>query len=89
MKDFRNLSVWKKAHQLALSTYRNTLNFPRDELYGITSQIRRASVSVPSNIARAVEEKETLNSVAFFKLRSVQQVSWNINYVVSRPQISE
>lgn len=51
MQDFRQLLVWKKAHELALRVYRVTAAFPRDELYGLTTQIRRASVSIPANIA--------------------------------------
>ena len=43
MKDFRKLQVWEKAHQLALTLYHVTASFPRDETYGLTSQIRRAA----------------------------------------------
>ena len=51
MKDFRQLKVWEKAHQLALVVYKATKEFPKEELYGLTSQIRRASMSIPTNIA--------------------------------------
>ena len=51
MKDFRKLLVWEKAHQLTLAIYRVTAAFPRDEIYGLTSQMRRAASSIPSNIA--------------------------------------
>ena len=51
MKDFRQLKVWQKAHQLTLAIYQATASFPRDEIYGLTSQMRRASASIPSNIA--------------------------------------
>jgi four helix bundle protein len=51
MQDFRKLSVWEKAHRLTLELYRITRSFPKDELYGLTSQLRRAAVSVPTNIA--------------------------------------
>jgi len=51
MKDFRKLIVWEKAHQLTLKIYKVTEEFPREELYGLTSQIRRACVSIPTNIA--------------------------------------
>ena len=51
MKDFRNLKVWEKAHLLNLKIYKLTEQYPREELYGLTSQIRRASVSIPTNIA--------------------------------------
>lgn len=51
MKDFRKLKVWEKAHQLVLLLYGATRKFPVDEQYGLTSQIRRSAVSIPSNIA--------------------------------------
>src|SRR5712691_9428738 len=51
MKDFRNLKVWERAHQLALALYPITASFPRQEAYGLASQIRRAASSIPSNIA--------------------------------------
>ncbi|MCW5853511.1 MAG: four helix bundle protein, partial [Anaerolineae bacterium] len=51
MRDFRKLQVWVKAHQLTLNTYKVTRPFPKEELYGLTSQIRRASASIPANIA--------------------------------------
>jgi four helix bundle protein len=51
MQDFRQLLVWSRAHELALAIYRTTARFPREELYGLTSQTRRASTSVPANIA--------------------------------------
>ena len=49
--DYRNLVAWKKAFQFALAVYQETAHFPDREKYGITAQIRRASISVPSNIA--------------------------------------
>jgi four helix bundle protein len=51
MDNFRNLIVWKRAVELATSVYRKTVNFPKFELYGLTSQIRRSAVSISSNIA--------------------------------------
>ena len=51
MRDFRTLKVWEKSHQLTLDVYKATVRFPRDELYGLTSQIRRACASIPANIA--------------------------------------
>jgi four helix bundle protein len=51
MKDFRTLKVWEKAHRLVLSVYKATDGFPKHELYGLTSQIQRAAVSIPTNIA--------------------------------------
>ena len=51
MRDFRELKVWGKGHRMTLAIYKATAKFPRDELYGLTSQIRRSCVSVPANIA--------------------------------------
>src|ERR1017187_1625835 len=51
IQSFRDLQVWQKSMQLAVAVYGLTRGFPREELYGLTSQIRRSAVSVPSNIA--------------------------------------
>ncbi len=51
MRDFRTLQVWEKAHRLTLAVYKATVTFPQTELYGLTSQIRRASAFIPANIA--------------------------------------
>jgi len=54
VKDFRKLQVWEKSHLLALQIYKATTQFPTSELYGLTSQLMRAAVSIPSNIAEGV-----------------------------------
>ena len=51
MKDFRKLSVWGKAHSPVIEIYKITADFPKSELFGLTSQIRRAAASIPANIA--------------------------------------
>src|SRR5688500_18488610 len=51
MKDFRELNVWQKAHRLTLDTYRVTRAFPKEELYGLASQLRRSCASISTNIA--------------------------------------
>ena len=51
MQNFKTLKVWEKSHELTLAVYKATANFPKDELYGLTSQIRRACASIPANIA--------------------------------------
>ena len=51
VKDFHELKVWQKAHELTLAVYRVTTPFPREELYGLTSQLRRASASIAANLA--------------------------------------
>ncbi len=51
MKDFHELKVWQKAHELTLAIYRTTAAFPREEMYGLTAQIRRSCSSIPANLA--------------------------------------
>ncbi len=51
MRSFKDLKVWLKGHELTPSVYRATKLFPRDEMYGLTSQLRRAAASIPANIA--------------------------------------
>lgn len=51
MKDFKNLTVWQKSHQLTLDVYKVLNYFPKEELFGLTSQMKRSSSSIPANIA--------------------------------------
>ncbi len=51
MKTYKDLTIWQKSIDLVIAIYELTSNFPREEIYGLTSQIRRATVSIPSNIA--------------------------------------
>jgi len=59
LKNYKELKVWQKAYQLCLEIYKITRGFPSDEKYGLTSQMRRAAVSVPSNIAEGYGRKTT------------------------------
>lgn len=63
MRDFKELEVWVLGHELALKMYKVTAEFPKEELYGLTSQMRRSSQSIPTNIAEGCgrnSEKELL-----------------------------
>ena len=68
MKDFRKLKVWEKSHKLTLWIYTLTKEFPRDELYGLTNQMRRSSASIPSNIAEGCGRDSQAELTRFFKL---------------------
>jgi four helix bundle protein len=64
-KSFKELIVWQKAHQLVLNVYRATKSFPREEIYGLTSQLRRSSVSVAANIAEGFKKKGTADKLKY------------------------
>jgi four helix bundle protein len=57
LKNYKELKVWQKAYQLCLRIYEITKNFPKEERYGLVSQIRRSAISVPSNIAEGYGRK--------------------------------
>ena len=67
-KTFEDLVVWQKSHKLVLNIYRLTQSFPRNELFGLTSQIRRSAVSVPANIAEGFRRKGKADKFRFFNI---------------------
>lgn len=67
-RSFKDLIVWQKAHQFVLEVYRFTPNFPVDERFGLTSQLRRAAVSVPANIAEGFPKRGANDKVRLFNI---------------------
>ncbi len=65
LKNYRELKVWQRSYQLCLEIYKITKRFPNEERYGLTSQISRAAVSVPSNIAEGYGRKTTPEYIRF------------------------
>ena len=68
MQDYKELKVWSKAHQLTLSVYRLSKSFPKEEIYGITNQLRRASASIPANIAEGCGKNSQLDLANFLNI---------------------
>lgn len=68
MQDFHELVVWQKAHALVLQVYGKTQGFPRDEQYGLTSQVRRAAASIPENIAEGCGRHSTAELARFLQI---------------------
>ena len=66
LKNYKDLKVWQKSYKLCLEIYRITTKFPKEEKYGLTSQIRRSVVSIPSNIAEGYGRKTTLDYIRMF-----------------------
>lgn len=67
-KSFQDLIVWQKAHQFVLSIYRFSDNFPQKEIYGLTSQLRRAAISIPANIAEGFKKRGIADKVRFMNV---------------------
>ena len=63
LKNYKDLKVWQKSYELCLKIYRITAKFPNEERYGLTSQIRRSAVSIPSNIAEGYGRKTTADYI--------------------------
>ena len=68
MRDFKKLVVWEKAHNLTLAVYRNTDSYPKEELFGLTSQLRRASASIPANIAEGFGRSGSAELARFLQI---------------------
>jgi four helix bundle protein len=67
-RNFQDLIVWQKAHQFVLGVYRLSKAFPREEIYGLTSQFRRAAISVPANIAEGFKKRGRADKVRFMNI---------------------
>ncbi len=68
MQDFRKLEVWEKSHHLTLGVYEATKGFPREELFGLTSQIRRSCASIPMNIAEGCGRRSSSEFSQFLQI---------------------
>lgn len=89
MSNFRKLIIWQKAMNLVTKTYNSTKEFPKEEIFGLTSQIRRCSISIPSNIAEGhgrESNKEYLRFLnisigSLFELQTQLEIAKNIEYL--------
>ena len=84
MQNFRDLRAWTKAHRLVLDVYRATTSFPRCELYGLTSQIRRSAVSIPSNIAEGSKRQHPADFAHFLNMSEASAAEVEYLCMVSR-----
>ena len=78
MQNYKSLKVWQDAHQLNLSIYKRSKAFAKEEVYGLTSQLRRASTSIPNNIAEGCGKNSNLDFANFlqYSLGSTNEVDY-------------
>ena len=94
LKSFKELKVWQKAYQLTLDIYNVSKNFPNEEKFGLTSQIRRAAVSIPSNISEGYGRRTTPDYIRSLyiaygsncELETQALLSIDLNYIDSEKQ---
>jgi len=80
IQTFEDLIAWQKAHALVLDVYKLTQSFPKEELFGLTSQLRRAAVSVPSNIAEGFTRISSAEKMRFYNIAeaSVEEARYQL-----------
>lgn len=89
MKTYRDLIVWQKSMSLVLSIYRETKTFPKEEVFGIISQIQRSAVSIPSNIAEGYGRNHLGDYIRFlqfasgslYEFQTQLELSYKLNYI--------
>lgn len=89
MNTFRDLLIWQKAMQLVTNSYTITSNFPKDELFCLTSQLRRCSISIPSNISEGFgrgTNKDyhrflTISLGSLFEFQTQIEIAFNLKYI--------
>ncbi len=86
MQDFRKLKVWSKAHVLTLDVYKASEAFPREEIYGLTSQLRRASVSIGANIAEGTCRKGDVDFARFLQMAAGSASEVEYHLLLARPK---
>ena len=89
LKSYKELNVWQKAYQLCIAIYKITKDFPKEEIYGLTSQMRRTAVSIPANIAEGYGRRSTQDYLRFlhiamssnYELQTLLEIAYNLKYL--------
>ncbi len=83
-KSFKELIVWQKSIHLVKAIYKTTEQFPKSELYGLTNQMRRAAVSIPSNIAEGYKRKSRLEFLHFLSIAEASAAELETQIIIAK-----
>jgi len=89
MQNFKDLKVWDKAHQLTLSIYKISASFPKEEVYSLTNQLRRASASIPANIAEGCGKNSQSDLANFLNISLGSANETEYFLILSRFRLSD
>ena len=89
MNNYKELKIWQKSIDVAVKVYEITKDFPREELYGLTSQIRRSAISIPSNISEGYGKDGNKDYLKFlnigisslFEMQTQLEIAYNLKYI--------
>jgi four helix bundle protein len=84
MRNFQQLEIWQRSHQLTLRVYTATQSFPKEEIYGLTSQMRRSSSSVPTNIAEGCGRNSSIEFNRFLVIATGSLSELQYQFILSR-----
>ena len=84
MRDFLQLEIWQRSHQLTLRVYTLTQSFPKEEMYGLISQMRRSSSSIPTNIAEGCGRNSTAELNKFFVIAAGSSSELQYQFILSK-----
>ncbi len=84
IESYKQLEVWKKSLELVKEVYKTTKQFPKEELYGLTSQMRRAAVSIPSNIAEGYKRRNLGEYVQFLSIADASATELETQIIISK-----
>jgi four helix bundle protein len=84
INSYKDLLIWQKGVDIVANTYLLTQDFPKEEVYALTSQIKRAAVSIPSNIAEGYGRKSTQSYIHFVIFQEDHYLNWKHNYMLQK-----